>query len=93
VTPWSSGCAWPGRDRVALGVTLLLLALTVVPALPGRAERVAWQHTSARTPATAADAALWLAVSDHYAGDPLLRIYVAPLGPGPPVPPRGYRVG
>jgi len=72
---------------VAVGVTLLLTTLTAMPALEGRAARLGWHNTSAESPATAADAALWLASPDHYAGEGLFRVYVAALGPNPPVPP------
>lgn len=72
---------------VALGVTLLLVGLAGRASLDGRAERSAWQDTEASTPATAADSALWLAVSDHFAGRALHRVHVAALGPRPPVPP------
>ena len=72
---------------VAVGVTLLLITLTAMPALEGRAARMGWHNTSAGSPATAQDAALWLGVADHYAGENLFRVYVAALGPNPPVPP------
>ncbi|MFC5833388.1 FtsX-like permease family protein [Nonomuraea insulae] len=72
---------------VAAGVVLLLLGLAGQSALQGRLERSAWQDTEASTEATAPDPALWLAVSDHYAGRALHRVHVAALGPRPPVPP------
>jgi hypothetical protein len=71
---------------VALGVTFLLTALTALPALEGRSHRLGWHNTSPMSPATAADAALWLGVPDHYAGENLFRVHVAALGPNPPVP-------
>ncbi|MGH3388234.1 MAG: FtsX-like permease family protein, partial [Actinomadura sp.] len=72
---------------VGLGVILLLLSLAGQSALQGREDRSAWQDTESSTRATAPDPALWLAVSDHYAGEALHRVHVAPLGPRPPVPP------
>ncbi|WP_443180464.1 FtsX-like permease family protein [Nonomuraea sp. 3N208] len=72
---------------VSVGVALLLLCLTGQSALQGRAERSVWRDTSSSTPATAPDPMLWLAVSDHFAGEPLHRVHVAALGPRPPVPP------
>lgn len=72
---------------VGVGVVLLLLVLSGQSALQGRVERSAWQDTEASTEATAPDPALWLAVSDHYAGRPLHRVHVAALGARPPVPP------
>ncbi|MFC4114173.1 ABC transporter permease [Nonomuraea zeae] len=72
---------------VGVGVTLLLLCLAGQSALQGRADRSVWRDTTPATPATAPDPMLWLAVSDHYAGEPLHRVHVAALGPRPPVPP------
>jgi hypothetical protein len=72
---------------VAVGVVLLLLALTAMPALQGRIDRYAWHRTEAATPATAPDRALWLAITDRYAGQNIVRVHIAPLGPRPPVPP------
>jgi hypothetical protein len=72
---------------VAVGVTLVLLTLTVLPALQGRDHRGAWHATSVATPASAPDAALWLATGDHYLGRDLWRVQVAALGSHPPVPP------
>jgi len=80
---------------VAVGVTLLLLALTGASAMRGRAERTAWLDaayavTSAERPAPpaeSADGALFLAVTDYYDGIRMTRAYVAPLGADPPVPP------
>ncbi|TYB50469.1 FtsX-like permease family protein [Nonomuraea sp. PA05] len=72
---------------VGVGVVLLLLCLTGQSALQGRADRATWRDSTSETPPTAQDAALWLGVSDHYAGEPLFRLHVAALGPRPPVPP------
>ncbi|MFD0747269.1 FtsX-like permease family protein [Phytohabitans flavus] len=71
---------------VAVGVTLVLLTLTAVPALQGRDHRAAWHATTAASPATA-DRALWLASDDHFLGRDLFLVRVAALGPRPPVPP------
>lgn len=72
---------------VAIGVVLLLFALTAPPALQSRIDRYAWHRTDASTPATAPDPALWLAVTDRYAGQNITRVHIAALGPRPPVPP------
>lgn len=72
---------------VALGVTLVLLTLTAIPALQGRDHRAAWHGTTAASPATAADRALWLATDDHFLGRDLFIVRVAALGPHPPLPP------
>jgi hypothetical protein len=72
---------------VAVGVVLLLISLTAMPALQGRIDRYAWHRTTAATPATAPDRALWLPTTDRYAGRNLIRIHIAALGPNPPVPP------
>ena len=72
---------------VAVGVVLLLVALTAAPALQGRIDRYAWHRTEASAPATARDSALWLPVTDRYAGQNVVRIHIAPLGPNPPLPP------
>jgi hypothetical protein len=72
---------------IALGVLLLLVALTVLPAVQGRVDRYAWHRTDAATPASAPDPAVWLPVTDRFAGRDLVRVQVAALGPRPPVPP------
>ncbi|WP_127501078.1 FtsX-like permease family protein [Actinoplanes solisilvae] len=74
---------------VALGVALMLLALSAQTAVAQRAERIGWQDaaTVEQVPADSADAALFLAVSDYHDGTPMTRAYVAALGPEPPVPP------
>ncbi len=72
---------------VAIGVVLLLFSLTAMPGLQGRIDRYAWHRTDASTPATAPDAALWLAVTDRYAGQNIIRVHIAALGARPPVPP------
>ena len=65
---------------VAIGVVLLLFSLTAMPGLQGRIDRYAWHRTDASTPATAPDAALWLAVTDRYAGQNIIRVHIAALG-------------
>jgi hypothetical protein len=72
---------------VAVGIVLLLLALTAMPALQGRIDRYAWHRTAASTPATAPDRALWKPITDRYAGQNIIRVHIAALGPRPPVPP------
>jgi hypothetical protein len=72
---------------VAAGVVLLLFSVTAMPALQSRIDRLAWHRTDAASPPTAADPALWLPVTDWYAGRQVVRVQVAALGPRPPVPP------
>jgi len=72
---------------VAVGVVLLLLSLTAMPALQGRIDRLAWHRTNVDSPATAPDRALWLPVTDWYDGRQVVRVQVAALGARPPVPP------
>jgi hypothetical protein len=72
---------------VALGVTLILLSLTALPALDGREQRLAWHRTSPSAAKTSPDRALWLPAGDHYVGRELFRVHVAALGAQPPVPP------
>jgi hypothetical protein len=72
---------------VAVGVTLLLFTLTAMPVLQRHIDRLAWHRTTAESPPTAPDPALWLAVTDRYAGRDIIRVHVAALGPRPPVPP------
>jgi hypothetical protein len=72
---------------IALGIVLLLLALTAMPALQGRIDRYAWHRTAASSPATAPDRALWKPITDRYDGQNIIRVHIAALGPRPPVPP------
>ncbi len=72
---------------VAVGVVLLLLSLTALPVMQQHIDRLAWHRTDAASPATAPDPALWLAVTDRYAGRDVIRVHVAALGERPPVPP------
>jgi hypothetical protein len=72
---------------VAVGVMLLLFTLTAMPVLQRHIDRLAWHRTTAVSPPTAPDPALWLAVTDRYAGRDIIRVHVAALGPRPPVPP------
>jgi hypothetical protein len=72
---------------VAVGVLLLLFTLTAMPVLQRHIDRLAWHRTTAASPPTAPDPALWLAVTDRYAGRDVIRVHVAELGPRPPVPP------
>jgi hypothetical protein len=70
---------------VAVGVSLLLLVLTVSPALQARQDRTAWHGTSAATApargAASGDGLWWLASQDHYRGRDVLR---AAPSTGPP---------
>jgi hypothetical protein len=68
---------------LAVGIVLLLLALTAMPALQGRIDRYAWHRTEASTPATAPDRALWKPITDRYASQNILRVHIAALGPAP----------
>jgi len=61
---------------VAVGVTLLLIGLLVVPAMQGRIDRYAWHRTDAAAPATATDPALWLPSTDRYDGRDIVRFHV-----------------
>jgi hypothetical protein len=72
---------------VAVGVMLLLFTLTAMPVLQRHIDRLAWHRTTALSPPTAPDPALWLALTDRYAGREVIRVHVAALGPRPPVPP------
>ncbi|GIH02318.1 hypothetical protein Rhe02_03850 [Rhizocola hellebori] len=72
---------------IAIGVLLVLLALTALPVLQTHTDRLAWHRTNVNSPATAPDPALWLAVTDRYAGKDVIRVHVAALGAHPPVPP------
>jgi hypothetical protein len=53
---------------VAVGVLLLLFTLTAMPVLQRHIDRLAWHRTTALSPPTAPDPALWLAITDRYAG-------------------------
>ena len=76
----------------ALGVALLLFTLTAMPVLQRHIDRLAWHRTTEASPPTAPDPALWLAVTDRYAGRDVIRVHVAALGPRPPVPPSVARL-
>lgn len=72
---------------IAIGVVLVLYPLTAMPVQQAHIDRLAWHRTEAASPATAPDPALWLPVTDRYAGRDVIRVQVAALGPQPPVPP------
>ncbi len=72
---------------VAIGVPLILVALSAEPVLQRHIDRLAWHRTTAASPATAPDHAMWLAVTDRFQGRDVIRVHVAALGPRPPVPP------
>src|SRR5262245_63826172 len=71
---------------VAVGVPLILVALSALPIMQSHIDRLAWHRTTAASPPTAPDHALWLAVTDRYAGRDIIRLHVAALGPRPPRP-------
>ncbi|GHH52332.1 hypothetical protein GCM10017774_64220 [Lentzea cavernae] len=60
-----------------------MLCLTAQSALQGRSDRSAWQYTRADTPGTGS--VRWLAVTDHFHGEQVLRIHVV-AGPDSPSP-------
>ncbi|USX51500.1 FtsX-like permease family protein [Lentzea sp. HUAS12] len=68
---------------VAVGVAVLMLCLSAQSALQGRSDRSAWQYTRADTPGTGS--VRWLAVSDYFRGEEMLRIHVV-AGPDSPTP-------
>ncbi|MFD4644006.1 FtsX-like permease family protein [Lentzea sp. NPDC058436] len=68
---------------VAVGVAVLMLCLTAQGALQGRSDRSAWQYTRADTPGTGS--VRWLAVTDYFRGEQMLRIHVV-AGPDSPSP-------
>ncbi len=72
---------------IAVGVLMVLLTLTAQPIIQSHTERLTWHRTSAGSPQTAPDPALWIAVTDRYAGRDIIRVHVAALGARPPVPP------
>jgi hypothetical protein len=72
---------------IAIGVVLVLFPLTAMPVQQAHIDRLAWHRTDPASPATAPDPALWLPVTDRYAGQDVIRVQVAALGPQPPVPP------
>lgn len=72
---------------IMIGVALILVAFTGLPILQSHIDRLAWHRTDLDTTASAPDPAMWLAVTDRYAGRDIIRVHVAPLGPRPPLPP------
>ncbi|MFE9690225.1 FtsX-like permease family protein [Micromonospora sp. NPDC005806] len=74
---------------VALGVGMLLTTLAGMNAVGKQNTRYAWLNTGT-APAAAgasADPMWWLLREDHYHGQSIGRVEVAPLGPDAPVPP------
>lgn len=59
-----------------------LLCLTAQSALQGRSGLSAWQYARADTPGSAS--VLWLAVTNYYRGEQMLRIHVSGAGLSPP---------
>ncbi|MDQ4035579.1 MAG: hypothetical protein M3153_06580, partial [Chloroflexota bacterium] len=74
---------------IALGTAVLLLALTIDPAINARAQRMAWRDPQQLiVAATPDEMQTRVAVLDDGFGDALLtRVLVAGAGPGAPVPP------
>lgn len=72
---------------IALGTAVLLLALTIDPAIHARAERLAWREPSALTFDEATAQTRFTLWSDAYRGRPLLRVLVAGTDAGAPIPP------
>jgi hypothetical protein len=72
---------------IALGAFLIVVSLTGLPIMQTHIDRLAWHRTDQASAATAPDPALWIAVTDRYAGRDVIRVHVAALGPQPPVPP------
>ncbi|MEV4624022.1 FtsX-like permease family protein [Asanoa sp. NPDC049573] len=77
---------------VALGAGLLLLAAVTLPAIHAHEMRDAWTRTSAHNVRPAQDEAitdplLWRTRTDSFAGQEILRVDVAALGPRAPLPP------
>ena len=71
---------------VAIGTAILLFALAFKPALDSRSEQAAWRTNFSAT--SGGDPSLLVApVDDVYLGQPLVRVLVAALKPGAPVPP------
>ncbi len=77
---------------VAIGVAMILASCTALPVMQAHIDRLAWHRTTAASPATAPDKAMWLAVTDRYAGRDIIRVHVAALGPQPPKPPGVQRL-
>ncbi|MEU3649818.1 FtsX-like permease family protein [Lentzea sp. NPDC034063] len=69
---------------VAVGVTVLMLCLAAQGAMQGRSDHSAWQYTRADTPGSGS--VQWLAVTDYFHGEQMLRIHVADVGPSAPSP-------
>ena len=76
---------------VALGVGLLLMALSGVNGLHSQTQRGAWLDTSPTTPQTTRTSALdplwWLLSVDQFGDQAIDRVDVAATGPTSPVPP------
>src|SRR5512141_971471 len=78
---------------VAVGTTILLLALSFEPALATRYNHAAWRDTAGEFDlATAAHGLLLSRTDDHWQGQHVTRMDVAALSPDAPVPPGLDRV-
>lgn len=64
---------------IAIGVPLILLAMSALPVLQSHTDRLAWHRTTAASAPTEPDHAMWLAVTDRYDGRDIVRVHVAPL--------------
>ena len=72
---------------IAIGTAILLFALAFKPALDSRSQQAAWRTNFSDT-ANPDDPTLFVVpVDDVYQGQPLVRVLVAPLKSGAPVPP------
>lgn len=74
---------------IALGTAVLLLALTIDPAINARARRMAWRDPQHLVLATTPDQMQTRVaiLDDAFRDAPLTRVLVAGAGPGAPVPP------
>lgn len=75
---------------VAFGVALLLLALSVMPALQARADRTAWMDAPPGAALAQDSASLYTTLdttADHYEGHFIDVVALAGSGPGAPMPP------
>jgi hypothetical protein len=70
---------------VAIGTAILLFAVSFQPALAGRDLRQAWRQP--QWPVGAQPRLLMAAYEDRFAGQPFVRIFIAPLTADAPTPP------
>jgi hypothetical protein len=72
---------------IAIGTSILLFALAFKPALDSRSQQAAWRTNFSDTANPDDPTLLVVPVDDVYLGQPLVRVLVAPLKSGAPVPP------